>query len=514
MSDLAKLMGHAVQGTASPEQWAKLQAILAEDVDARRAWREYVNVHAGLKTWCAMPGTVEDSMPAPGRRRPWPALAAAAALLLAAFGAWRMSTSPSLGRLSRVNQAAWNGPAPGASIRPGRLDLLTGFAEITLANGIRLILESPVAIDLVSAERAILERGRVVAQVPPEGRGFTVDTPRARLVDHGTEFGVGVREDGETEVQVFVGEVVAEFKGAASQRLEAGRALRIATTATDIPFEPERFVRLFPAEASAVQPAGPIYNRSRFDTAHVVPAARVDIDGDLADWDRSGAFYSACWPPYHESHTLEGMLMYDERFLYVAARVGDPAPLRSVMDPKADPSQFAWRGGSVILRLAAVDVPLKAKGKPLADSKHPDYGRRPEDVDERISHLTFWHHRPSEKARLHLSYGMDFHGERTDPEGWKGAFRAQPNGLGYVLEYAIPWGLLHMAGPPKPGTVHPSSWTVHWSDLEGRESRGHLVEVVNLDDLPYRFLRGETWGRALFHERGALSPGTVQPRRH
>ena len=54
------------------------------------------------------------------------------------------------------------------------------------------------------------------------------------------------------------------------------------------------------------------------------------IDGDLSDWDRSGAFYSACQPPYHENYYLEGMMMYDEQFVYIGAHVGDPAPMRSV----------------------------------------------------------------------------------------------------------------------------------------------------------------------------------------
>jgi ferric-dicitrate binding protein FerR (iron transport regulator) len=524
MSDLTELIGKAIQGEATPEERARLTELLLKDADARRAWREHVNVHVGLKNYCAMPGTVADSLPEAPRRRRWPVVAAAA-VLLAAAGLLAVRTMPGapLGRLSRVSQAAWTGRAPavGAAVVAGRLELSAGFAEITLENGIRLVLESPVAIDLRSADRARLERGRVVAHVPPEGRGFTVETPGARLVDLGTEFGIGVRDDGQTEVQVFQGEVVAELKGAAARRLEAGTALRIeagtSKGSTDIPFEPERFVRMFPTEGADLQPAGPVYNRSRFDALHVVPApGAVDVDGDLAEWDRSGAIYSACWPPYHESHTFEAMLMYDARFLYVAARVGDPAPMRSVMDPAADPGQYAWRGGSVILRLATmpdVGARFEARARALADSKNPEYGTRPVDVDERITHLTFWHHRPTGAARLHAAYGMDFHGEKVDPPGWSGAFRMHPNGLGYTLEYAIPWALLHAgARPPRAGDRLPSSWTVHWSDQEGRHSRGHLVEGVNLDELPYRFLKGSTWGRAVFHERGRLSPGTVVPR--
>lgn len=501
-----ELFAEALSGDLTPERKAELESLLLRDPEARRAWREYVNLHAGLKSYCAMPG----SLAAPRQRRKWPFVAAAAAAILVAAVFALSTRSAPLGRITRMSGAQWSSDA----VRPGRLDLESGFAEITLNNGVRLVLESPATIRLVSTSQARLERGRVVAHVPPEGRGFTVETLRARLIDLGTEFGVGIFENGETEVQVFLGEVVAECKdttGATqSHRLEAGKAVSIARDAAgapqSIPFEPERFVRMFPTDNSSFQPAGPIYNRSRVDTVRVVAAPLgVTIDGDLADWDRSGAFSGACWPPYHESHTLEGLMMYDERFLYVAARVGDPAPMRSVMDPSADPSEFAWRGGSVILRLVAnpqVGWPFKAKGKALADSRAPDAGRRPQDVDDRITHLTFWYHQPSKKARLHVSHGMDFHGERIDPPGWSGAFRADPNGLGYTFEYAVSWALLNAGQrPPRAGDVLPSSWTVHWSDQEGKLSRGHLVEIVNLDDPPPRFLRGATWGKAVF-QRG------------
>ncbi len=500
------LFGEAVSGTASPERWARLQELLAADAETRRAWREYVNVHVGLKTYCALPGAVADPLPELRRQRPM--FLAAAALLLAALGLALLlrSPEPALGRLSRSSGARWGSKPPGPAIPPGRLDLVEGFAEITLENGVRLVLESPVGLELLSGQRARLDRGRVVAHVPDAARGFTLETPRARLIPPGAEFGAEVRADGETQVQVFLGGVVAESAGG-TVRLEAGRAWRWSAGPPEgIPFEPERYVRMFPTDTDGGQPAGPIYNRSRLGEIRAVPApGPVTADGELGEWDRRAAFSSACWPPYHESHTLEGMLMYDERFLYVAARVGDPAPLRSVMDPQADPKEYAWRGGSVILRLAAdpaLQGPFTAKGPPLADAKHPEIGRRPEDVNERIAHLTFWFHRPSGRPRLQVSYGMDFHGERVDPPGWSGAFRAHPNGLGYTMEYAVPWSLLNAgARPPRAGDRLPSTWTVHWSDQEGRLSRGHLVEGVNLSEPPYRFLRGETWGRALFEGR-------------
>ncbi len=49
----------------------------------------------------------------------------------------------------------------------------------------------------------------------------------------------------------------------------------------------------------------------------------------------------------------------------------------------------------------------------------------------------------------------------------------------YTLEYTIPWTLLRASRrPPQPGDVLGAKWTVHWSDREGRISRGHLVEIT------------------------------------
>jgi hypothetical protein len=181
--------------------------------------------------------------------------------------------------------------------------------------------------------------------------------------------------------------------------------------------------------------------------------------------------------------------------------------MRSTMDPNASSDNFAWRGGSVIVRLCVdpkLGWPLHGLGPAERDMSHPEIGSRPQDISEKIVHITMWYHRPSQRARLHLSYGMDFHGERTDPPGWEGAFKMDANGLGYTLEYAIPWSLLNAADrPPQPGDVLGACWTVHWSDQEGKVSRGNLVEITNPAAGPFRFLRAETWGKAVYQPAGA-----------
>jgi hypothetical protein len=277
-----------------------------------------------------------------------------------------------------------------------------------------------------------------------------------------------------------------------------------SSAARDIAFQPERFVRMFPSEGSDTQPGGPVYNRPQVESVRVTPApaAGVTVDGDLSDWGAGAAFKSACVLPYDASHFVEGRMRYDGRRLYIGAHVGDPAPMRSTVDPKAAKDEYAWRGGSVIVRLASdpkAGWPLDAIGTAEKNAKHPEWGRRPQDVSDRIVHLTMWYHRPSGKARLHVAYGMDFHGERMDPAGvaWEGAFKEDADGLGYTLEYAIPWAVLN-APAPKGGDVMASQWTVHWSDRDGKLSRGHLVDVANMAAGAAKFSKGTTWGKAVF----------------
>ena len=158
--------------------------------------------------------------------------------------------------------------------------------------------------------------------------------------------------------------------------------------------------------------------------------------------------------------------------------------------------------------------PLNAAGAPEADRLGvPEAGRRPQDTSDTIVHMTLWYHQPTTAPQLHLSYGMDFHGEQAHPSGWQGAFRMDPNGQGYTLEYALPWSLLQAGNrPPRDGDVLAANWTVHWSDGDGRQSRGHLVEITNVENRPYRFLRVDVGPGDLPRPRTASSRNRRTPR--
>lgn len=135
----------------------------------------------------------------------------------------------------------------------GDYKLQKGLLHLQFGGGVMVYVEAPARFDAVSKNRVVLHSGRLSARVPPEGIGFTVETPEAEVVDFGTEFSVDV-ERGASEVHVFDG-LVRVHPGASNQRersrsvdVQASQAVRItdgATEAEDISIATDRFIRNF-----------------------------------------------------------------------------------------------------------------------------------------------------------------------------------------------------------------------------------------------------------------------------
>jgi ferric-dicitrate binding protein FerR (iron transport regulator) len=175
----------------------------------------------------------------------WRPLAAAAAVVLFAGGlligaSFRTVTPTAMERrevledgvalLTQSVNAAWSGgrePRAGEIVSAGRLQLVRGLAQLEFYSGVRLLMEGPADLDLISANRAVCHTGRIRAWVPPQARGFTVSAPEFELVDLGTEFGMEVGADSGSKVQVFDGEVELHAVGAsaATRRLGEGAGL-------------------------------------------------------------------------------------------------------------------------------------------------------------------------------------------------------------------------------------------------------------------------------------------------
>jgi ferric-dicitrate binding protein FerR (iron transport regulator) len=511
-------------GMLSEETAAEFSQLLRESDEARRTFRAEAQMH-GLLHQAVMEKVVEEASRqgtfrqgirvAPRKRL----LAAAAALLLIGvtaiwlqIGSQKQKSLNCFATLVHSADCVWEGsthPQTGNRLAEEGLSLREGMAELKLDNGVHILIEAPTRMALVDTENSLLHAGRIVVRVPPTAVGYAVNTPNARVVDLGTEFGVSVEPDRETVVQVFDGAVVAEMKHAAASdkrnyRIEAGETVHIDVSETielqKVTFSPERFMRTFSTpsvhEGDELIPFTPSHVSSLDVSAS--PGGAI-VDGDLSDWDRSNWFEARCTGSFSASHYVHGGLAYDEQYLYIAARVGDPMPMRNVIDPNTD-QWSAWIGGSLQFRLSTD----RTFGWPV-DARMP-YPRReasPKDTSDRIIHLTMWYFQPREEPCLEIRYGMNLDRGVVNPVGWQGAFRKAPDGQSYTVECAVPWTLLGAGDdPPRSGDELGFCWTVNWSDASGKRWKGQLVEIKNPDyatrGKTLTFMSAETWGKAVY----------------
>jgi hypothetical protein len=215
----------------------------------------------------------------------------------------------------------------------------------------------------------------------------------------------------------------------------------------------------------------------------------VVIDGNLADWDRSGAIL-ICSDVRNlrptESVTLA--MMYDAERIYLAASFKDPTPLRN---GHVQTDFNGWAGDCL-----------------QAFLRFPD----------RIASLVAWYDAGNGRPALQLGYGKDpdhvFGGPQAEiawledgrfTGGAEMAFRSHEDGAGYDQEMAIPWSLL-TATMPQPGDRLTGSFIGLWGD--GRRSRpvSRAQDNVLPDHVPSVDLynRLDAWGAVQLSRSGNL----------
>jgi hypothetical protein len=538
-------------GMLSDAEFQELSSRLADDPQARGIWFLRNDIDVGL---ARMAAAATGAM-APAARSAAPSIAPPAALrrgrqvmaalaataclvaLVAIVGRWmpgardvapqRPTPAAAVGSvpLATVTDAqfvltggAVSTPRLGQPVEAGRVGLAAGLLQFTLRNGVVITLQGPGSLDLIDEGRAFLSEGAAVVKVPKGMSGFRLDTATTEVLDLGTEFAVRAGNGGATDVQVYDGAVIANRTGGGfPTRLEAGKAARFDAAADrdplPIPFVEGRFIR----NTSVSRPiedhryrddderALQVYGRPRFESIRVHRApAGMTIDGRLDEWPGPG-FASALPGRNEATHGVQGRMMHDAEHLYIAAHVADPAALRNQYDPELDP-HIAWQGGGLQVRFSAdrrMGWPVDANSPEyyLARRISPDEAEREKSQNQKLSHLTLWHHAPTGKACVSINHGTRYADPIVNPIGAHGAFTADADGRGYTLEYAIPWRLLNAADdPPRSGDVLGTVWQVFWSDESGRLWRDQLIEVRNLEE-PARMSpheRAACWGRAEF----------------
>lgn len=240
--------------------------------------------------------------------------------------------------------------------------------------------------------------------------------------------------------------------------------------------------------------AAPASAREGFQEVKAVPAPRkVVIDGDLKDWDLSGAietFYDESLLP---SFSVKVAFMYDADALYVAAAFVDETPMVNAHDPKIEADR-GWAGDCLQVRLCSDP----AEKYPLEADTVARQG------NDRICHLTMWYFTPRSEPVLDVRYSMAYRGARLLAGAESGlAFKKNPDGKGYVLEGRVPWALLNAKEkPPRAGDALALTVQPLWGSADGRQQRITFNEIVRQSGFGYQST--QSWGRLVLSRTGRL----------
>ncbi len=331
--ELRTLAEAVCNGTATAEQFERLNARLATDEEAALFYATYLRMH-GLLLWryrdeIIVPESRPFPAPAPSEILPpvypgfmgWrdaerPGIPVARVALFATAIAllvvgmvvyqWGRSASmpvassgelPGVGYLTGMSACQWTeGTSPPRfydRVAIGqKFRLEAGLLEITYDTGFKAILQGPVTYEVTSDNGGYLSIGKLTGKATTDrAKGFVVDTPMASVTDLGTEFGTEVAPDGAVATVVFSGEIklvttMPQGHVGRGEILRTGQAAKVlapppahAETPAPIP-QPEvrlvadadrdRFTRTMPSIPAQVL-IGPDKGNGSFETPVVGP---------------------------------------------------------------------------------------------------------------------------------------------------------------------------------------------------------------------------------------------------
>ncbi|PQO46971.1 LamG-like jellyroll fold domain-containing protein [Blastopirellula marina] len=292
--ELERLLGEYANGEISAEGLDRLAAILKQSPAARKEYIEFFRVHAGLydlveeysqrdslsETTLA---NAQVSRPSEPRLIGVPiAFALLAASLLVAGFVFSLRWEDDIAEVPSVNfpttktsvkevansltlpDATTTQPiavisrmvdvvmAPGEaalhigqSVPPQQVTLQSGLVQFDFLNGVTMVVEGTVELELISQTRCKLLRGQARVYASSQEDGFTLETEDATFIDRGTEFGVRVTPGKESEVHVIDGQVdvTPRATAEATRSVTTGNAVNVSPNhpPQDIGFRPDDF---------------------------------------------------------------------------------------------------------------------------------------------------------------------------------------------------------------------------------------------------------------------------------
>ncbi|MEM1061885.1 MAG: FecR domain-containing protein, partial [Planctomycetota bacterium] len=250
-AEVLDLADAVCNGTAREAEVRRLSDLLRDDLGHVQAYVEHLDLHAELFEAADRQSAEEVAAVTFGRafghkrtgRRYAGFLAAAvsvAAAVAAVVTAFTLGppTATPIGRVVAVAEGTtWPRAAAALEIDDvlpaGRtITVETGFVTVEIGSDVSVDLVAPVRASVTAEGVLRLDRGFVTGRVGPGGRGFTVTTEDARIVDLGTVFQVHKDFSSGTRVRVVEGRVEARLVDAAGVEtkivdLTAGQTLRL-----------------------------------------------------------------------------------------------------------------------------------------------------------------------------------------------------------------------------------------------------------------------------------------------
>lgn len=246
--------------------------------------------------------------------------------------------------------------------------------------------------------------------------------------------------------------------------------------------------------------------RGRNSRIFVVPAPEgVKIDGDLADWDKSGGIDVFVTAETRAMRSVRVYAMYDAEAFYLAGEVADRTPMMNVHDPATDIAR-AWDADAFQFRMYL--KPTYPGRDSVWDVSEPKYDS---------VHMLLYYYTPKELPVLQLAYGMKYSPPKA---GWKdglvpadkfqGAYKKYPDGSGYTFEYRIPWSTLSDEYRLKAGDLTAAAIQAQWGTPDGRTSEPGGWAMDLMSRAGFSFQTSACWGKAIFSEQGNLPADLTQ----
>lgn len=271
-NEVLAILNSVVLNDVKEAELNRLNDLLIKDALSRRLAAQFLEEESFLRRQFQVLGKVGDfhDLPVETRNLPaklieiipakkshsWTALAVAASLLVCtlfivsiqelSLSSKDHSPKPNNKVLAMITSESQNSEwtldnvesTPKKTIRQGdMIRVAQGKVKLSYTNGVELTLHGPALYELLSDMRGRTHLGRLTARISEGAEGFSVLTPRATVVDLGTEFGIEVDGAGSTDVVVFEGSVDLHYKsqvGGASKlkRLVTGEAMRLEAYGT------------------------------------------------------------------------------------------------------------------------------------------------------------------------------------------------------------------------------------------------------------------------------------------